>query len=170
MRLIHRWISVLTHWGRVTHICVVKLIIIASDNGLSPGRRQAIIWINAGILLIGSLGTNFSEILIEILTFSFKKTRLKVSSAKRRPFFLGLNVLSMFPCHDVSIEWWDTVESNRVYAITYVYNFVVLCLVRAKSSVNFGFNFPHKVASLEFGQSEVFNFLKQAETAYDCEK
>ena len=63
----------LTHWGRVTHICVSKLTIIGSDNGLSPDRRQAIIWTNAGLLLIGPLGTNFSEILIKILTFSFKK-------------------------------------------------------------------------------------------------
>ena len=77
------------------HICVGNLTIIGSDNGLSPGRRQAIIWTNAGILLIGPLGTNFSEILIEILTFSFKKMRLKVSSAKRRPFCLGLNVLTL---------------------------------------------------------------------------
>ena len=69
---------------------------MASDNGLSPDRRQAIIWTNAGILLIGPLGTNFSEILIEILTFSFKKMRLKVSSAKRRPFCLGLNVLMSY--------------------------------------------------------------------------
>ena len=56
----------LTHWGRVTHICVNKLTSIGSDNGLSPGRRQAIIGTNGGILLIGPLGTNFSEILIEI--------------------------------------------------------------------------------------------------------
>ena len=70
------------------------LTIIGSDNGMSPGRRQAIIWTNAVILLIGPLGTNFSEILIEILTFSFKKMRLKVSFVKRRPFCLGLNVLS----------------------------------------------------------------------------
>ena len=49
---------ILTHWGRVMHICVSKLTIIGSDNGLSPGRRQAVIWINAGILLIGPLGTN----------------------------------------------------------------------------------------------------------------
>ena len=83
----------LTHWGRVTHICVDKLTIIGSDNGLSPGRRQAIIWTNAGILLIGPLGTNFSEILIEILKFSFTKMLLEVSSAKWRPFCLGLNVL-----------------------------------------------------------------------------
>ena len=33
----------LTHWGRVTHICITKLTNIGSDNGLSPGRRQAII-------------------------------------------------------------------------------------------------------------------------------
>ena len=67
----------LTHWGRVTHICVSKLAIIGSDNGLSPGRRQAIIWTNAGILLIGPFGTNFSEILIEIHIFSLKKCTWK---------------------------------------------------------------------------------------------
>ena len=87
----------LTHWGRVTHICVSKPTIIGSDNGLSPGRRQSIIWTNAGILLIGPLGTNFSEILIEIYTFSFKKIHLKMSSGKQRPFCLGLNAL-MFVC------------------------------------------------------------------------
>ena len=77
-------------------ICVVDLTIISSDNGLSPGRRQAIIWTNAGILLFGPLGTNFSEILIEIQTFSLKKIHLKMSSAKWRPFCLGLNVLTTF--------------------------------------------------------------------------
>ena len=89
----------LAHWGRVTHICVIKLTIIGSDNGLSPGRRQAIISTNAGLLLIGPLGTNFSEILIEIITFSFKKMRLKVSSAKRRPIYLGFNVLNIMFCN-----------------------------------------------------------------------
>ena len=59
----------LTHWGRVMHIYVSKLTIIGSDNGSSPGRRQAIIWTNAGILLIGTLWTNFSEILSKIYTF-----------------------------------------------------------------------------------------------------
>ena len=76
----------LTHWGRVTHICVSKLIIIGSDNGLSPGRRQTIIWTNAGILLIRPLRTNFSEILIGVQTFSFRKMELKMSSAKWRQF------------------------------------------------------------------------------------
>ena len=56
----------LTHWGRVTHICVGKLSITGSYIGLSPGQRQAIIWTSAGILLNGPLGTNFSEILIGI--------------------------------------------------------------------------------------------------------
>ena len=83
----------LTHWGRVTHICIGNLSIIGSDNGLSPGRRQAITWTNVGILLIGPLGTNFSEILIEIHTFLFKKVHLKMSSGKWRPFCLCLNVL-----------------------------------------------------------------------------
>ena len=41
----------------MTHICVSKITIIGSDNGLSPGRRQAIIWINAGILFIEPCGT-----------------------------------------------------------------------------------------------------------------
>ena len=87
------YIVIFTHWGRVTHICASDLTNIGSDNGLSPGRRQAVIRTNAGILLIRPLGTNFSEFLVEILIFSFKKMRLKVSSAKRRPFCLGLNEL-----------------------------------------------------------------------------
>ena len=87
-----------THWGRVMHICVGKLTTIGSENGLSPGRRQAIIWTNAGILLIWTLGTNFSEISSEIHAFSFKKMHLKMSSAKWRPFCLGFNVLSGFIC------------------------------------------------------------------------
>ena len=55
----------------MTHTCVGILTIIGSDNGLSPGRRQAIIRTNAGILLFEHLRTKFSEILIEIQTFSF---------------------------------------------------------------------------------------------------
>ena len=61
---------------------------------LSPGRRQAIIWTNAGILLIGPLGTNFSEILVKIIKFSSNKVLSKVSSGKRWPSCLSLNVLS----------------------------------------------------------------------------
>ena len=76
------------------HICVSKQTLIGSDNGLSPGPHQAIIWTKAGILLIGPLGTKFNEILIEIHTFSFKEMHLKMLSGKWRPFCLGLNVLT----------------------------------------------------------------------------
>ena len=72
----------LTHWGRVTHICVGKLTIIGSDNGLSPGRRQAIIWTNAGILLIGPLETNFQQKFEFGLRFQFilfQRVQLTVS-------------------------------------------------------------------------------------------
>ena len=75
----------LTHWDRVTHICVSKLTIIGSDNGLSADRRQAIIWTNDGILLIRTFRTHFSEILSEIHTFSFKKMHFNMSSGKWRP-------------------------------------------------------------------------------------
>ena len=57
-------------------MCVGNLTIIGSDNGLSPGRRQAISWNNVGMLLIVPPETNFSEMLIEIHTFSFKKIHL----------------------------------------------------------------------------------------------
>ena len=83
----------LTHWGWVMHICVCNLTIIGSDKGLSPGWCQVIIWPNAGILSIGPIGTNFSEILVEIQTFSFMKMCLKVLSVKWRPFCLGLKVV-----------------------------------------------------------------------------
>ena len=86
--------NLLTLWGWVMHICASKLIIIGSDNGLSPGRRQAIIWTFAGIFLIQTLGTKFSEILSEIHTFSFKKMHLKMLPAKWQPFCLDLNVLT----------------------------------------------------------------------------
>ena len=86
-------VCLLTHWGQVTHICVGKLTIIGSDNGLSLRWCQAIIWTNAWILFIRPFGTNFSEILIEIHIFSSKKMHLKMSSGNWRPFCLGLNVL-----------------------------------------------------------------------------
>ena len=108
----------LTHWGRVRHICVGKLSIIDSDNGLSPGRRQAIIWTKAGILLIAPLGTNFSDILIEIYTFSFKKMHLEMSSGKWRPSCLGLNVLKGIV---KPFMWWPLFKSvEKTYIIFHI--------------------------------------------------
>ena len=118
----------LTHWGRVTHICVSKLTTIGSDNGLSPGRHQAIICTNAGILLIRPSGTTFREMLIEIVTFSFMKMRLKVSSAKWRPFCLGLNVLNKHQlllhcslgdiCSDVISAIWFLYKEHPGYGLS----------------------------------------------------
>ena len=78
------------------HTCVGKLTINGSDNGLSPGRRQAIISTNTGILSITPLGTYFSEILIVNYTFPFKEVHFKMRSAKWCPFCLGLNVLNKY--------------------------------------------------------------------------
>ena len=75
----------LTHWGRVTFInnmCISKLTTIGSDNGLMPGRCQAIIWTYVGILLIWILGTNLNE----IHPFSFKKMLLKCCLRNSRHF------------------------------------------------------------------------------------
>ena len=111
LKMCGRWrpsclsLSVLTHWGRVTHIYVSKLIIIGSDNGLSPDRRQAIIWTNARLLSIGPLRTYFNENLIKIHQFSLKKIHVKMSSAKWRPSCLGLNVLMLMWCHPCG-PWW----------------------------------------------------------------
>ena len=64
----------------------VNWVSIGSGNGFAPSRQQAVTWTNADLLSTGPLGTNFSENLIEILTFSFKKMSLKMSSAKWQPF------------------------------------------------------------------------------------
>ena len=142
------WVNSLTHWGRVTHICVGKLIIIGSDNGLSPGRRQAIIWTNAGIWLMRPLGTKFSEILIAIHTFSFKKMHLKMSSAKWRLFCLGLNVL----------------KPNGAYRkiTSLLIQFVAWCLISAKSLpkpvLTYCQMYPLEQASVKF-KSKYYTFL-----------
>ena len=90
--LVTSWFE-LTHCGRVTHISVGKLVIIGSDNGLSPDRRQAIIGTNVRLLSIRLLRKYFNENSIKIQQFSLKKMHVKKSSAKWRPSCLGLTVL-----------------------------------------------------------------------------
>ena len=99
----------------MTHICASKTIIIGSDNGLSPGRRQAIIWtIYAAILLLGPLGINFSEFFIGIQTFSLKKMHLKMSATKWRPFCLGLNVLIYM------VICYKRIQTNECILVTFL--------------------------------------------------
>ena len=117
----------LTHWDRVMHICVSKLTIIGSDNGLSPGRRQAIIWSNAGILLIGPFGTNFRDILIEIHIYFFREDALEIVVRKlvtilsrpqcvKHPIashrFFGLVKTSTCLC-----KTWSPLEFNREWRL-----------------------------------------------------
>ena len=136
----------------MTHICVSKLTIIGSDYGLSPDRRQAIIWTNAGILLIGPLGTNFSEILIAILAFSLKKMLLKVSSAKRRPFCLGLNMLSkIIDLASSQMNWMITKKmlffkllsnlKTKVLRDTFVLKSEIDCVFQYESGFDYCDNF-----------------------------
>ena len=103
---------------RVTHIRISEQTIIGSDNGLSPQRRQAIIWTNVGTLLIGPLGTDFSEILIEINISSFRIMRLKIQFAKRHLFCFSLNVLN----HSVQLP-------RQIKLITCSNKFPAGCLV-----------------------------------------
>ena len=115
------WPSCLTHWGRITHICVNKLTILGSDNGMLPVWHQAIIGTNAGISLIRPLGLNFSEILIKIHTSSSKKMHFKMLSAKWRPFCLGLNVLK--------VNAMNPLQGRVIPFDTYMYNYEVFaCL------------------------------------------
>ena len=86
----------------VPHLCVG----VGSDNGLSPIRRQAIIWTNAEILLTEPLRTKFSEISIEIHTFWFKKMHLKIWSAKLRPFCPRGDELTNIVHGDVITDPW----------------------------------------------------------------
>ena len=109
---------VLTHWGRVTHICVINLTIIGSDNGLSPGRRQAIIWTNAGILLIGPLGTNFNEVLYQnsyifIQENPFENAVCEMASILYRPPCVKRepdlwNVTPTYATYDFHLTFWNS--------------------------------------------------------------
>ena len=101
----------LTHWGQVTQICVSKLTIFSSNNDLSPGRHQATMWTNAGILLIRTSRINFIEILSETHTFSIKKMYLKMSSAWWGHICPGLNKLTTSPIH-IQNQYWTTFVLN----------------------------------------------------------
>ena len=120
----------------MTNICVSKLTIISSDNGLSPGRRQAIIWTNAGKLLFGPPGTNFSEILIGIHTNTFKKMYLKKSSGKWRTFCLGLNVLNKWQGFCAQINEFCTDGPADFYM--YANHLMPLCIATPPTTANMG--------------------------------
>ena len=111
----------LTPWDWLTHICVGKLTIIGSDNGLSPGRRQAIIWTNVGILLNWPLGTNFGEIVIEIEIFSVKKCIWNCRLPKWRPFCPGVDELTGI--------YFISYDAHRVRICNQCHTSIVYCCI-----------------------------------------
>ena len=74
-------------------ICVGNLTFIGSDNGLSPGRRQAIVQTNARISSIGLSEQTSANFFNEIHhAFSFKEMLLKMHLRN------GDNVVSAAMC------------------------------------------------------------------------
>ena len=91
-------VYLLTHWGWVMHVCAINLVIFGSGSVLC----QAITWINIELLLFGPIGTNWTEMLTEILIFPLKKNNLKMSD-NWGPFHLRLDVIAP-KCSDISRE------------------------------------------------------------------
>ena len=144
----------LTHWGRVTHICVGNLTIIASDNGLSPGRRQAIIWTNAGILLIWPLGTNFGEISNEIQTFSFQENPFQNVVWKMAAILSRPQCVKATPCWLIIIIIIITttiiiINSNYSVALTRGFTSISLSSVPPLGTVTIHYTSRHGNYSLQ---------------------
>ena len=105
----------------------VNWVIIGSGNGLSPVRRQAITWTNDALLSFGLMGTDFSEIGIGILSFSFKKMHLEMSSAKMVAICIGLSVAWYWtrtndnPIHDRICAPPGPVELNITMPMQWIY-------------------------------------------------
>ena len=111
-------------------MCICLLTIIGSFNGLSPSRRQAIIWTNAEILSIGPLKTYHSEIFIDIqILYFIQENAFENVVSKMAAFFLGLNVLTVVVnafhvkgteavihwCNDKMADTLQTTISNLSY-------------------------------------------------------
>ena len=145
----------LTHWGRVTHICVSKLTIIVSDNGLSPDRSQAIIWTNAGILLIGPLGTNFSEILnrnsnIFIQENAFENVVCETAAILSWPQCVNSSILkfqSRTQFIDLSTMHHGTANRTAFIPLNLLQCYFITDLVFHKAFIIVCFPMPHKCVS-----------------------
>ena len=82
----------------------VNKAIIGSSNDLWPVRHRAIIKINAGILLIGSLWANFGKISIKIHQLWWKKIKLNMFLQNGGHFVLAsvFDQLFMIPCSPIT--------------------------------------------------------------------
>ena len=160
----------LTHGGRVTHICVCYLTIIGSDNGLLPGRHQVIIRSNTGILLNGPLGTNFSEIIIKIEAFPFKKKHFKVLFVKWQPICLGLNELKNTIRDACARHWsWSWLYLQMPYCLMVMGHVFIKESMTLNDSIlpagplftkktsSYGYRDPHYKPKTVWRPSQVYN-------------
>ena len=128
--------SILTHWGRVMYICASKLTITGTDNGKSLGQCQAIIWPNAGILLIRNLRTDISESLSEIHTFSFTQMSLNVCEMAATLFQPQCVTLRNF-CQVSNMKWGVLTKQICLSKATMHVKFTLSLIVPNKWNVLF---------------------------------
>ena len=130
------------------YICVSKTIIIVSDNGLSPARRQAIIWTNDGILLIGHLGTHTSVKLYSKCKYLYWRKyawtcRLRnvVNFVSVSLYWEWLYIIDLCEWFPVGQRWqkllkWSLMPSSFILLIYILYPFscfqICSCLVFAQ--------------------------------------
>ena len=84
-----------------------KWVSMDSGDGFSPVRCQSITRTSADLQSIGPLGTNFSEIVIEIQALSLK-IHLKMSSA----IFISLMEFYIHTWHVYGVEMYKLVNSE----------------------------------------------------------
>ena len=113
--ILERLRQVCSYLGLFSHILMVGWPVWLAPSAV-PCRHQAIIWTSAGILLITPLGTKFSEILIKIHTFLFRKMHLKMLSGKWRPFCLRLNVLRPSHAHEPCLTVGERTVALKIIA------------------------------------------------------
>ena len=100
LKFINSW----THWGWVMHVCVSKLNINGSDNGLAPTMWQTIHYLNQWWNVVNWTLRNKLQWNFKWNPYIFiQEMYLNVSSAKWRPLCLCLNVLNHLPIWE--IKW-----------------------------------------------------------------
>ena len=177
------WFCESSHWGRVTHLCGSKIIIIGSKTCLSSGRRRAIIWTNAGILLIRSLGIHFSEIQSKSIIFiqdnAFENAVCQMAFVYSQPQCVKMEVMYqlntynsiivlLFVPSNIQKDWviWciSTPIQISQHAVTVVwatYSYVLLCFIVLWLYDQFLWNpgmYPHiSVNSLAPGTAVILN-------------
>ena len=110
-------------------VCVSKLTPIASDNGLVPGRCQATLSTNAGILLIGPLGTNFTNYGLR-LSGIFKTSTVHTCIAERRiRFMLSQIINDADPSVKEKVNTYSFQGFTKYVKMTKFHTYATHCLI-----------------------------------------